>query len=89
MKSGGKIIVDKPMPEALVKVISRQCHEAIEADSAIRRFNAAHSWPVILLLDIVVSLIDPIYLVLTAIFSAITAALSLRLARKVLLPPGP
>lgn len=56
---------DKPMPEALAKVIGQQKSEAMARDSAIARFSEAHSLPVNLLAGTVASLADPINLGLT------------------------
>jgi hypothetical protein len=88
VESGGKFVSDRPMPEGLAKVIVQQCHERIAADSAIRRFEQAHAWPVNLIGHILVLLIDPINLVFTTVFSVISAALLFSLARKVVFRPG-
>lgn len=56
----GTPLADKPIPQGLAEVIGRQKADKIAADSAIRRFQEAHSFPVNLATDIVASFTDPL-----------------------------
>jgi hypothetical protein len=75
-------IGDKPMPEAIAKLIGEQCREDIERNNIILRFERAHSWPVNLAARSLAFLLDPIRFFPAVLFSTAFAVFFLRAIRK-------
>jgi hypothetical protein len=78
-------IGNKPMPEALAKLIGEQCREALARNNITARFERAHSWPVNLAASTIGLLLDPIRFLLAIVFVTGSAVLLLRAARKAFL----
>lgn len=55
----------RPLPEVQARSIGEACHARIDREIVIRRFERAHSVPVVAIARVVAFLVDPINLVLT------------------------
>lgn len=65
----GKPLFDRPVTEEYAREVSAELREKIDREGVIRRFDAAHSFPVIVATDLLAFLLDPINLAMAIVFS--------------------
>jgi hypothetical protein len=72
----------RPLPEDIARSIAEACRAKIDRDGVVRRFEIADSAPVVVATRVIAFLFDPINLVMTVGFMAITLAAWRRYKRR-------